>query len=66
MSRFIKYRHEMTKNAMKIIEMQIRQALPDTLSCTQKCRLLEKMADEYRERSRKEVSEEVARFKAKK
>lgn len=49
----------------KMIMMEIRKALPDTLSYTEKCRILEKLADEYRVKSRKEVSDEVTKFKAK-
>lgn len=63
MTRFIKSR--MSKPDLKMIEMAVRLALPDTLSYTQKCRLLEKLADEYRAKSRKEVSDAVDKFKSK-
>lgn len=64
MTRFIKTR--MSKPDTKMIEMAIRNALPDTLSYTQKCRILEKLADEYRNKSRKEISEAVDKFRSKK
>ena len=54
----------MKGSEMKIIMMAIRKALPDTLSYTEKCRILENLADEYRVKSRKEISEEVAKFKS--
>lgn len=45
----------MSKIDKKMIYMQIRQCLPDTLSYSQKCEILEKLAEEYRKKSRKEV-----------
>lgn len=46
--------------------MAIRKALPDTMSYTEKCRLLEELSDEYRRKSRREVQDEVNRFKNRK
>jgi hypothetical protein len=45
----------MTKKEEKMIQMDIRKALPDNLSYSQKVQILEKLADEYRAKSRKEV-----------
>lgn len=45
----------MKKSEIKMIEMEIRKALPDTLSYAEKYQILDKIADEYRTKSRKEV-----------
>jgi len=56
----------MAKEQMKLIMMAVRKAMPDTLTYVQKCVILEKLADEYRAKSRKEIGDEVAKFKLQK
>ena len=53
------------KKKLSEIQMAIRNALPDTLTYTEKYTILSKLSDEYRIRSRKEVVDEVNKFKAK-
>lgn len=45
----------MNKKDVKMIEMAIRNTMPDTLSYSEKCQILERLAEEYRKKSRKEV-----------
>lgn len=50
---------------MKEIKLDVIKALPDSLNYTQKCRLLESLADDYRKKSRDEVNHSVNVFKSK-
>lgn len=50
----------------KIVEMNIRKQLPDDYTYTEKCIILEILAEEYRDKARKEIREEVMQFKNKK
>lgn len=45
----------MTKKETKMVEMEIRKALPNSLSYSEKCAILERLAEEYRQKSRKDV-----------
>ena len=45
----------MSKNEEKMVAMAIRKALPESWSYSQKCQMLEALADEYRKKSRKDV-----------
>lgn len=51
--------------SMKEIKLDVIKALPDSLNYTQKCRLLESLADDYRKKSRDEVNHSVNVFKSK-
>lgn len=55
----------MTKQRMKMISMEIRKCLPNDITDSQACAILESLADEFRRRSRKDVSQDVAKFRAK-
>lgn len=48
----------------KMIEMSIRKCLPENLTYSQKCEILEKLAEEYRAKSRKHVYES-SKFRSK-
>lgn len=40
-----------------MLKMSIRQLLPETMTYSQKCEILEELAEEYRKKSRKDVYE---------
>lgn len=46
-------------NELKMIKMSIRKLLPDTMTYSEKCKLLEEMAEEYRKKARKDVYDSV-------
>lgn len=54
---------EVTEKQMQI---EIIKILPDDWSYTKRCTFFEKIADYYRKKSRKEVSEDTRRFQVKK
>lgn len=50
----------------KQILVEIIKILPDEWSYTKRCLFFEKIADEYRRKSRKEVTDDTRKFKMKK
>lgn len=49
----------MSIKEINMIKMNIRNCLPEGLSYSEKCEILEKLAEEYRKKSRKDVYDSV-------